>query len=73
MTSILSGTHFIKYFITNKLFIYAYLVMCFVGGLFVIIKMVCFTKGKTELLEEIEKKRRKMFGKDNKDQPLHMI
>ena len=47
--------------------------MCFVGGLFVIIKMVCFTKGKTELLEEIEKKRRKMFGKDNKDQPLHMI
>ncbi len=37
----------------NKIFIYGYLIMSFVGGIFVLIKMVCMTPGKDELIKQI--------------------
>lgn len=53
MGQIMEGMHFIKFFIANKIFIYGYLIMAVVGGLFVLIKVTCFTQGKTELLKAI--------------------
>ena len=47
MGQILEGMHFVKFFISKKIFIYGYLIMAIVGGIFVIIKITCFTKGKT--------------------------
>lgn len=47
MGQILNGMHFIEFFISNKIFIYAYLIMAVVGAIFVTIKITCFTQGKT--------------------------
>lgn len=47
MGIILDNMHFISFFTQNKIFVYAYLIMGIIGGLFVIIKAVCFTQGKT--------------------------
>ena len=53
MGIILENMHFISFFTKNKIFTYAYLVMAVVGGLFVLIKGICFTQGKAELLLKI--------------------
>lgn len=47
MGQILDGMHFVQFFISNKIFVYAYLIMAVVGGIFVILKLVCFTQNKT--------------------------
>lgn len=54
MGQILEGMHFIKFFISNKIFVYAYLIMAVVGAIFVTVKITCFTQGKTEMLKAIE-------------------
>ncbi len=53
MGQIMNGMHFIEFFIKNKIFVYGYLIMAIVGGVFVIIKITCFTQGKSELLQAI--------------------
>jgi hypothetical protein len=47
MGIILENMNFISFFIQNKIFVYAYLSMSILGGLFVLIKGICFTQGKT--------------------------
>jgi hypothetical protein len=47
MGQILNGMHFVQFFTSNKIFVYGYLIMAIVGGIFVIVKITCFKQGKT--------------------------
>ena len=46
MGDILNGMTFVKFFISKKIFIYGYLIMAVAGGIFVLVKLICFTQGK---------------------------
>lgn len=69
MGSILEGMVFTGVFIRNKVFIYIFLIMSVLGSFFVAFRMFCLNH-KSEQMLRIESIRKKLFGKDKKDQKI---
>lgn len=47
MGQVLEGMTFISIFIKSKAFVYCYLIIGVIGGVYVMIKMTCLADGKT--------------------------
>lgn len=64
---------FVGWILSKKIFTYCFLIIGFLGIIFVSFKLLCGSESKGELLKRIEAKREKLFGKDNKDRSLKYI
>ena len=65
----MNGMLFIGVFMKHKVFVYIYLIMSVLGIAFSVYKIFC-TNTKSEALQKIEEKRKKVFGEENKNQPI---
>ena len=65
----MNGMLFVGVFMYHKVFVYIYLIMSVLGIAFSAYKIFC-TNTKPEALQKIEEKRKKLFGKENKNQPM---
>lgn len=69
MSELMSGMLFVGVFIRNKVFVYIYLIMSVLGLVFSFYKIFC-TNTKSDMLQKIEEKRKKLFGKDKENDPI---
>ena len=71
MGHMLEGMQFISIFIKNKVFIYIFLIMTWLGLIWSIIKLCCLNqKGEAQL--KIEEMRRKLFKKEDRNKEINI-
>lgn len=73
LDELLSNLTVVGFLLEKKVFTYSFLIIGFLGIIYVCYKLLFASETKGELLKRIEAKRLKLFGKDNQNKSLKFI